>query len=141
MLISQGISGATLARIAEGWLALAEDDTADEAAIDEHASERGGTLFAAAGRLCRVDDDRLELAGAGWALAERAGHADNPALAVRFAEAARARFAGPGLTRWPRRLRVLGTLVVLARHDLQAPDRRSGRARLLRALRHRITGG
>jgi phytoene synthase len=141
ILLSRGISGATLARIAEGWLALAEDDSGDQAAIDEHAAERGGTLFAVAGQLCGVDDERLEPAGAGWALADRAAHADDPALAARLAEAARTRFAGLAVGRWPRRLRVLGTLVVLARHDLAREGRRSPRARLLRALRHRLTGG
>ena len=140
MLISQGIPGASLARIAEGWLALTEDDSTGQAAIDEHAAERGGTLFAIAGRLCGVDDDRLDLAGAGWALADRAGHADDPAVAARLGEAARLRFARLGTSRWPRRLRVLGTLVVLARHDLERKNRRSRPARLWRALRHRITG-
>ncbi len=139
-LLSRGVSGAALARIAEGWLALAEDDLAGQAAIDEHAAERGGTLFSVAGRLCGVDDDRLALAGAGWALAERAAHADDPLVAARLAEAARARFAGLGTARWPRRLRVLGTLVALARHDLARKTRRSRAARLLRALRHRVTG-
>jgi phytoene synthase len=140
LLISRGVSGAGLARIAEGWLALTEDDSASQAAIDEHAVERGGTLFSIAGRLCGIDDDRLELAGAGWALADRARHADDAALAARLAEAARARFAGLGMSRWPRRLRVLGTLVVLAGHDLERKTRRSRRSRLLRALRHRVTG-
>jgi phytoene synthase len=130
-----------LARIAEGWLALAEDESGDQAAIDEHAVERGGTLFAVAGRLCGVDDDRLELAGAGWALTDRAAHADDPDLAARLTDAARARLAGLAVARWPRRLRVLGTLVVLARHDLARKGPRSPRARLLRALRHRLTGG
>jgi phytoene synthase len=140
LLVSRGIPGGRLARIAEGWLALAEDDSTDQAAIDEHAAERGATLFSIAGRLCGVDDARLERAGAGWALAERADHADDAALAARLADAAQARFAALGMPRWPRRLRVLGTLVVLARHDLERKTRRSRLARLLRALRHRVTG-
>jgi phytoene synthase len=140
LLISQGVPGASLARIAEGWLALVEDDEAGQAAIDEHAAERGGTLFTIAGRLCGVENDRLEQAGAGWALAERAGHEADPARAARLATAARAYFADLGMARWPRRLRALGTLVALARHDLERTGRRSRVARLLRALRHRITG-
>ena len=55
-LLSRGISGGTLARIAEGWLALAEDEAAGEAAMAEHADERGATLFSVAARLCGVDD-------------------------------------------------------------------------------------
>jgi len=140
LLVSQGISGASLGRIAEGWLALVEGEFTDPAAIEEHAAERGGGLFAIAGRLCGLEDNRLGLAGAGWALAERAGHAGDPALAARLGDAARARFAGLDSSSWPRRLRVLGTLVVLARHDLARPARRSRPGRLLRALCHRITG-
>ncbi len=140
LLVSRGISGASLARIAEGWLALAEDDEVSQSAIDEHAAERGGTLFAIAGELCGGGDDRLSTAGAGWALAERARHAGDPALVGRLAAAAGARFADLGGWRWPRRWRVLGTLVVLARHDLERGARRSRPARLLRALRLRFTG-
>ena len=140
ILVSRGISGESLARIAEGWLALAEDDAAGRAAIDEHAAERGGALFTLAGRLCGADDDRLALAGAGWALAERAVRESDPAVAARLASAARNRLADLGRARWPRRLRALGTLAVLARHDLERKGRRSPAARLLRALRHRITG-
>jgi phytoene synthase len=140
ILISQGITGASLARIAEGWLALVEGEFTDPAAIDEHGAERGGSLFTIAGRLCGVADDRLALAGAGWALAERAGQIGDSVLAARLGEAARARLARLGSFRWPRRLRVLGTLVVLARRDLDQPARRSRPARLLRALHHRITG-
>jgi phytoene synthase len=140
ILVSRGISGASLARIAEGWLALAEDEAGSQAAIDEHAAERGGTLFAIAGQLCGAEDDRLAQAGAGWALAERAGHVDDPARAARLAAAARARFAQLSGSPWPRRLRALGTLVVLGRHDLARNAPRARPARLLRALRLRLTG-
>jgi phytoene synthase len=139
-LLSRGISGGTLARIAEGWLALAEDEAAGEAAMAEHAAERGATLFSVAARLCGVDDAPVAAAGAAWALAERATRAD-PALRARLGEAASRRFATLPTDRWPRRLRVLGTLVVLARHDLAAKSRTTPRARFWRALRHRLTGG
>jgi phytoene synthase len=140
ILILQGIPGKSVARIAEGWLAFVEDESASEAALDEYAAERGATMFSIAGRLCGVDDDRLALAGEGWALADRAGHAPDAALATRLAAAARARFDRLGPSRWPRRLRVLGTLVVLARRDLGRRGPGSRGARLLRALGHRITG-
>jgi phytoene synthase len=139
-LISRDISGDSLARIAEGWLALVEDDAPGQAAIDEHAAERGATLFTIAGRLCGLEDDRLGPAGAGWALADRAAHAADSVVAARLREAARAHLDGLDRGRWPRRLRVLGTLVALARHDLDRGARRSRPARLWRALRHRITG-
>jgi len=140
LLISRGISGATLARIAEGWPALAEDEALPPPAIDEHGAERGGALFMIAGRLCGADDARLAVAGAAWALADRAAHAQDPALAARLAEAARTGFDKLGNAAWPRRLRVLGTLVALARQDLGPKGPRSRLVRLLRALRHRLTG-
>jgi phytoene synthase len=140
ILISRNISGASLGRIAEGWLALVEGDDIGQAGIDEHATERGAVLFTIAGRLCGLVDDRLGPAGAGWALAERARHARDPELAARLGEAARARLAALGRGRWPRRLRVLGTLVVLARHDLDRGARPGRAGRLWRALRHRLSG-
>lgn len=139
ILLPLGIPGTALARLAEGWLALAEDP-ASPAAVDEHGAERGGTLFEVAGRLCGLADDRLAVAGAGWALAERAANLDDPAIVEPFIEGAKARFAMLGHGRWPRRLRALGTLVVLARHDLGRRGRRSAGSRLLRAFRHRVTG-
>jgi phytoene synthase len=137
-VLPHGVPGAALARLAEGWLALAED-AGDPAAVEEHAVERGGGLFVIAGRLCGVDDARLGDAGAGWALAERAGHAEG-SVAAGLAAGARLRFAALGDARWPRRLRAPGTLVALARLDLAHGRRRAPAARLLRALRHRLTG-
>lgn len=139
-ILGTGVAGKTLARLAEGWLALAEDPASGEA-IDEHAVERGGTLFDVAGRLCGQSDDRLAAAGAAWALAERAARIAEPAIATTMATNARARLAALHPGRWPRRLRGLGTLVTLARYDLGRRGRGWAAARLWHAFRHRLTGG
>jgi phytoene synthase len=141
LVLPHGLGGEALAQMAEGWLAFAEDDgTAGQAMLDEHALERGTTLFTLAARLCGAEDDRIGAAGAAWALAERARRTADPAVARRFVEAARARFGKLGGGSWPRRLRALSTLVVLARHDLAGDSRRSPASRLLRAFSHRLTG-
>jgi phytoene synthase len=138
-LLSKGLSGTELARIPEGWLALAEQDGVEPSALEEFAAERGGTLFSLAGRLCGATDERLGRAGAGWALAERAVRERDPGRAGALADAARQQLYGLTSRRWPRRLRALGLLVVLARHDLGGGGR-SRAARLLHGLRYRLTG-
>ena len=142
-LLPCGLAGQVLAGLEHGWSALLDGEI-DEAALDRHAVERGGRLFALAARL--LGGDRAGLAaraGEGWALVDLARHLPDRDAAARALAAASARFA-PGDARWPVALRPLGMLARLARRDARRPaDRlpRQGSPRRLAALLgHRLTG-
>ncbi len=148
------VSGAGMAAMVAGWDALLPLDAVDEAALESHAEERGERLFALSGRL--LGGAPPAGAGAMWARADlvRAilpGTGRGTARSVvegTLHERDRKRrppstsFAGPppraGEDRWPRTIRPLGMLAVLARRD---PAERPGSpARILAMLRHRLTG-
>lgn len=134
-LLPLGVQGAELAMIAAGWDVLLEGDEDEPAMLARHARERGGRLFAVAARLLG-GAGKMDVAAAGeaWALAavgEPWGHA---ALAL-----ARAHVNIPG--RWPRRLRALGMLAVLARDSAAGRLGTPGsRRRIARALWHGLSG-
>jgi phytoene synthase len=139
-----GVAGAEIAAMVEGWEALIDDPELDEQTLALHAGERGGRLFVLAGRVIGVEAARLHEAGQGWALANLARHVSDPAQADRILETARPILekAIPG--RWPHALRPLGMLAVLAREDarrgaaaLRPP---ASRGRLLRVMLHQTFG-
>lgn len=138
------ISGADLAGVAEGWSVLldAPDLGWDDAM--QHAVERGAGLFRLVAQVLGETSSTLESAGKGWALADLARQARDPAKSAMLLDLARplldTAFAKP----WPARLRSLGMLAALAREDarrgadaLRPP---ASRGRLLRLLMHRWTG-
>jgi len=135
------IRGAELAAMEGGWARLVGDEPLGPEALRDYAGKRGGLLFAHSARL--LDGaPAVEAAGARWALVDLARRCADP----RDSEAALA-MAGsldePGS--WPRKLRPLGMLSVLARRDLvrgaDAWERQGSPGRMLRMLRHRLTGG
>ena len=138
-LLPDGVTGAELAAIAGGWDVLlegmdeAEDDTAT---LARHAAARGGGLFTIAARLLG-GAGALDVAAAGglWALAS---------LAPPFRDAARelARAQRPAVRpRWPRRLRAIGVLAILARDRMARPAALPGSPRRIgRALWHAVSG-
>jgi phytoene synthase len=139
-----GVSGAEIAAMVEGWEALIDDPELGAETLALHAEERGGRLFALAGRVIGVEAPRIHAAGQGWALADLARHVSDPAQADRVLAVARPILekAVPG--RWPRALRPLGMLAVLAREDtrrgaaaLRPPV---SRGRLLRVMLHQMSG-
>ena len=123
-ILPLGITGADLSRLEEGWACAADDD-------DRQGHEaRGRVLFDLTARLLGQPADAGQLsAGEGWALidlAHRTGNSAAPDI--------------PDL-RWPPRLRPLGMLAVLARDDaLHGPTAQGSPRRMLRMLRHRLTG-
>jgi 15-cis-phytoene synthase len=83
----------------------------------------------------------VEGAGESWALVDLARHSANRAEAGSALSAARLRTS---IRRWPTRLRPLGMLAALAARDSD-PNRaqwetQGAPARMLRMLRHRLTG-
>lgn len=129
-----GVTGAALAGLVDGWLRLLEGDSD----LSAFAAERGGRLFALAAVLLGSADARVERVGEGWALVDLG--AGWPSLAAQARLLARPALAGAFATPWPRRLRPLGALGLLARSDLDAIGRPGSPRRVARLLAHRLTG-
>ena len=129
-----GVGGAAMASLVDGWARVLEG----EPDLAAYAAERGGRLFALAAGVAGDRDMRVEAVGEGWALVDLA--AGWPALSVPATALARARLAGGYGRRWPRSLRVLGALGLLARSDLDAKSRPGSPRRVARLLAYRLTG-
>jgi phytoene synthase len=139
-VVPAGVRGADLALMTEGWEALLAP-VLDSDAIERFSLERGARLFVAAGRLLGTDDQRIAVAGQGWALADllqRLGDAAGRTLArVRAAELLDQALVG----RWPKQARALGAMAVSARFDVSADQPPPGSPkRVGRMLLHRLTG-
>jgi phytoene synthase len=132
-----GVTGAALAAMEAGWAELLAEGPLDGDALERYAAERGGLLFRHSALL--LGDSAFPVEGAGrlWALADLARRSSDRSGA-RAALAAAAAHVESG--RWPRRLRPLGMLAALARRDLARQERPGAPARMLRMLRHRLTG-
>lgn len=135
---SRGVTGAGLAGIADAWERLL-DPVLDDAALTAFGRERGGRLFAVAATVLGAADDRVEKLGAGWALAALGRRWSDGDTAARAEVLARGLLAGAFDRAWPRALRPLGALALLARADLDGVPPGSPR-RAGRLLRHRLTG-
>jgi phytoene synthase len=141
-LLPAGIAGAELAAMEEGWLAILGDEPVEQAALDLYAARRGGLIFAFAARLLGAPSPAAAAsAGEAWALVDLARHSTEPHDIQAALAAAQAR---PLPRRWPRPLRPLGMIAVLAERDrrcgvesLEAPGVPPRAARM---LRHRLTG-
>jgi phytoene synthase len=142
-LLSRGISGTELARLAEGWEYLVSEEPLSPDDRNSYAMLRGATLFSLSAELLAVSDSRVVAAGEGWALVDLARHSGEPTEA----EAAMAH-AGQRLIviagHWPVRLRPLGMLAALARRDVERGLRKleppGAPARMLRMFWFRLTG-
>lgn len=133
-----GVSGGELAAICAGWERLLADPL-DAAVLGDVGAGRGGVLFALAARLLAADRAGLDRIGEGWALADLAGHLGDPALAGEAKGLARSRLDGIAAAHWPRALRPLGALALLARSDL-ADGVPGSPGRIARIAFHRLTG-
>ncbi|MCW6530594.1 hypothetical protein NED98_10080 [Sphingomonas sp. MMSM20] len=131
-LLPHGVAGAALGRIVDGWEAVLAIDSDPAAALAVHAAERGEMLFALAARLLGGGDARLADAGAGWALATLCD--------PRAQASAAARLAGLTDRRWPRALRPLSAMALLARDDLDSAARPGSIGRAARLFRHWLGG-
>jgi phytoene synthase len=139
-VLPAGITGSALAAMEEGWGELLADGRLDAEALQSYARFRGGLLFRHSARLLGGAAE-VEPAGARWALVDLARHSTNPA------EAAAALKAAAGIapeTAWPRKLRPLAMLSLLARRDVERYplplERQGAPARMLRLLKYRLAG-
>jgi phytoene synthase len=141
-ILPAGVPGAALSEMEEGWASLLSPDALTPEELDHYAARRGGLLFRySAALLGGKSSAGIEGAGEAWALVDLARHSTEAADVEAALTAARAR-RGPG--RWPSALRPLGMLHALARRDAepQRPrwERHGAPRRMLRMLRHRLTG-
>jgi len=140
-IAAYALPAAELAGMTDGWEVLLAEGPPSAAALEAYAAARGGALFRHSARLLGGPDFPVEGAGRLWALADLARRSADPGEA-RAALAAASRHVED--SKWPRPLRPLGMLAALARRDLaRGPDRRErpgAPARMIRMLRHRLTG-
>jgi phytoene synthase len=136
-VLPNGVSGSDLAALEQGWAVLLSDEPLTDEDLAIYAEGRGGRLFASAARLLGGG----EAEGRGWALVDLARHCDNEEdrdSALRLAREL------PQSSRLPSRLRPLGMLSALARRDAESGcsqwEPQGSPGRMLRLLRHRITG-
>lgn len=141
-VLSSGVSGHDLAVLAEGWEYLTQPEQLSQDALARYASLRGGTLFDLSARLLGAQGEFVHSAGEAWALADLARRTSRRDEARDALLAARPRLREQ--VRWPRTLRALGMLAMLARRDAErGPDhieRHGTPQRMLRMIRHRLTG-
>lgn len=138
-LLPVGVSGAELAELVQGWEAISEPGRLPAETLDLYASARGARLFRLSARLLGADRQGLDMAGECWALTDLARHSAEPADRAVALAAGRGR---TGSLRWPKSLRPLGMLAVLADRDLKRDSLEPSGApgRMLRMLRYRLTG-
>lgn len=136
LAVESAIDPVRMPPLIDGWEILLDPLPLSDAQIEAHARGRGGTLFMVAGEVLGQQDERLAEAGRLWALADLAARISDPVTA------ARARALAPQVRgRWPRRLRALGVLAVLAKRDVRQARRVQGSpGRVARAMVTGMTG-
>lgn len=131
-----GVTGKSMAAMEEGWTAVLPGQPIDDDALTVHARARGERLFALSAEVLGQPMALPE--GGGWALVDLSFLLSDRAAASRARALGKDRLAS---RRWPRPLRPLGALTVLARMDAEASARQPGApGRVLRLLRMRLTG-
>lgn len=130
-----GVSGAALESVADAWMRHLD---AEPVTLSAYQDERGAGLFASAARMLGVVDQRVDVVGQGWALAEVAREV--PAVAAEAAGRARERLGRCFDWTWPRALRPLSALGLLARFDVEGKVAPGDPRRVGRLLWHRLTG-
>lgn len=140
-ILPLGVTGQSLAAMTDGWEALLVPDPLSDADLLAYAGGRGG-LFVLAGTLLGAQAAPLAAAGQGWALVDLAAHVRDPETALRARALAAPLLAEALAPRWRPQSRPLGAIAVLAERDLRRADRepRGAPGRVLRMLKHRITG-
>lgn len=138
-LLPRGIIGAELSEMIVGWEAIADPGRLPREALDTYAEARGATLFRLSAQLLGGVDFDLIAAGELWALTDLARRSADPADCAAALDSARSRH---GPKSWPRRLRPLGMLAVLADRDLKRAslEPQGAPGRMLRMLSHWLTG-
>lgn len=134
------VSGVRLAALEQAWAPLTEQGSLQAEALAAYAG-RGALLFEVAAEVLGAPKAAVEDAGELWALVDLARHSADPGEVAAALAAAGTR---QPLRRWPRALRPLGMIVVLARRDLargpQHWEEPGIPPRTARMLRLKLTG-
>jgi 15-cis-phytoene synthase len=138
-VLPAGVVGTALSEMVEGWAVLLSAEALTPQDLQLYAEARGARFFRHSAQL--LGSEVPPGAGERWALVDLARHSGNAVDAEAALAAARAL---PPDGRWPATLRPLGMLAALARRDIE-PGRQGWEAqgspgRMLRMLRHRLTG-
>lgn len=138
-----GVSGGELAELTMGWEHLATDGALSDTDLAGFAALRGGVLFRFSARLLGIEPAAwVERAGEAWALVDLARKSSSEPEARRALEAAAERLGGN--RSWPRALRPLGMLAMLARRDAERGigrfEPQGSPRRMLRMLGYWLTG-
>jgi len=140
-VLPRGLKGAALAEMEEGWIAVAGQEPLQPAELDSYAAHRGGLMFRFAAELLGRPSPEAERAGEVWALVDLARHSTERSDIEAALDAARSRTMP---RRWPKALRPLGMIGVLAARDLERGaeqwEEPGAPPRTARMLRHRLTG-
>lgn len=138
-VVSAGVAGAELAAMEEGWEAIVAPGALAAEDMATYGRMRGGILFGLSARLLGGGDFPVEAAGARWALVDLVRHSSSAAEADAARKLALEERAD---ATWPKALRPLGMLAVLAGRDLEhaSPERHGSPKRIIRMLLHRVTG-
>ena len=142
LILPRGISGEDLAGLASGWERLL-DPFPWSVETSEGIWLRGLLAFGLAARLLGKSDDRLQQAGALWALVDAARHCSDAETRALLVDRARTIAKGLKGAKFDRRLRPLSMLAALAMRDLQQgePFEAEGTpGRAMTMVRHRLTG-
>ena len=139
-VLPRGIRGAELAEMEAGWALLPGDEPITREDLEAYAAARGALLFRFTARLLGGGVDAGP-AGEAWALVDLARHSTEASDAEAALTAASARRLP---RRWPKGLRPLGMLAVLAQRDIKRGLARweepGSPPRAARMMRHRLTG-
>ncbi len=143
-ILPRGIKGSQLARMEEGWAILLSSEVLTGSDLENYAGSRGALLFRHSSQLLGIQMNlKVKRAGEGWALADLARHS-NKVDGQAAIDAARDRLSDVAAQRWPKPLRPLGMLAMLASRDadrgLDRIEPQGAPARMVRMLRHRFTG-
>lgn len=139
-VLPRGITGSQLAEMEPGWALLPGDQPITREDLDAYAKARGGVLFNSFARLLGSQDD-VAPAGEVWVLVDLARHSTEASDVEAALQAARER---PLKRRWPKTLRPIGMLAMMAGRDLKRGPARweepGSPPRMARMMRHRLTG-
>jgi 15-cis-phytoene synthase len=140
-LAESRIDATALLPLIDGWETLLDPLPLSAEALERYATARGATLFAAAADLLGTGPAVAVEAGRLWALVDLGFRVSDRPTAVRALDLARDCKAP---RYWPRRLRPLGALAVLAKRDarrgLDASRSQGSPARVARMAAHALTG-
>jgi phytoene synthase len=141
-VLPRGITGAELAAIEQGWARLLPSEPLTPENLSAYAGDRGERLFRCSARLLGGPEDLAAPGGGLWALVDLARRTADSVEVGKILDQARSM---PVPDRWPRDLRPLGMLAMLARRDAARPgggwEAQGSPLRIIRMVRHRLTGG